>query len=104
MKSFIAFSNCSDVTSIEDVNNKFSYFDEYPNGKGDDTEIACGQNGSYNELKHFFTKWLQPHIEKGTFSKDQVIEAICCACYEIKPPRKFDQFKGYLESVLKISI
>lgn len=106
-KDFISKSSkkkCSDVESIEDINNQFDYIDERPNGPGDNPKVACGQDNGYNELEYIFTEYLEPFIEAGEITNQQALDALCYACHELPNPRDRKDFYQYLSDLLDIPI
>lgn len=91
------------VSSIKEINDKYSYEDTKANGKGDAPQVSCGQQGDYNELSYIYTKLLQPLISKGAITKQQALDALDQAC-KLPVPRKRDDFYTKVESILKVSI
>ncbi|KDN94656.1 hypothetical protein [Hydrogenovibrio marinus] len=82
-------NKCKGVTTIKGINDQFNYEDE----KGDDKEkdrpwVACGQAKNYNELAYIYDTYLKPYIEKGTFSEEKAIRALCETCHEMGKKRK----------------
>jgi hypothetical protein len=97
-------SNCTNTTSIKDINDQFDYDDEKPRGKGDSELVACGQDGSYNELQYIYDSKLKPHVDAGDITEDQAIKALCSACHELKNPRTRKKFYEYLSTFLSVEI
>ena len=92
------------ISSIKDINDKYDYEDEYPQGKGDSPKVACGQNGTYNELQNIYDKYLKPEIDKGTISKQEALDALDSACSSLESPRDRSDFYEHLEEKLGIKI
>jgi hypothetical protein len=66
------------VKSIADITKKYPYKDEFPNGKGDPDLVACGQ---LHELEYIWKNYILKHIENGTFTRQEALDAMdkCCA-------------------------
>ena len=50
--------------SIKDINDKYDYVDEHPQGEGDSLFVSCGQNGTYNELQYIYNNYLKPKVNR----------------------------------------
>lgn len=92
------------VRSIKEINDKYDYDDEYPQGKGDSEQVACGQNGTYNELQYIYDKYLKPEIGKKNITKQEAIDALDSACSSLSNPRDRKDFYKHLEEKLGITI
>ncbi|WP_345972798.1 hypothetical protein [Sulfurimonas diazotrophicus] len=70
--------DCSNVSSIQDVNDQYDYKDTHGGGRGDSTKVSCGQDktSGYNELKDKFNKYFYQYLEKF------VARAMCKCCKE----------------------
>ncbi|MGB3383950.1 MAG: hypothetical protein WBA64_04675 [Marinomonas sp.] len=88
------------VKTIRDINDKFSYTDENPGGKRDDSLVSCGQNGSYNELQYIYDTYLAPKIASNKFTKQKALDALNSACVILDSPRARTSFYAYLEAYL----
>ncbi|QUI62501.1 hypothetical protein GSF04_08220 [Pseudoalteromonas sp. A22] len=90
--------------TIKDINNKYDYKDEYPQGEGDSDNVACGQDGSYNELQYIYNTYLKPEVTSGNITEKDAIEALDSACSSLNNPRKREDFYSHLEDKLGIQI
>ncbi|MEL0614008.1 hypothetical protein [Marinomonas arenicola] len=88
------------VKTIRDINDKFSYTDENPGGKRDDSLVSCGQNGSYNELQYIYDTYLAPKVALNKFTKQEALNALNSACFDISSPRTRTRFYTYIETYL----
>lgn len=102
MKTFKEYLNMP--KSIQDINDKYDYDDENPQGKGDSEQVACGQNGSYNELQYIYNNHLKPWVDDGSITEQDAINALDSACSSLGNPRDRDEFYKHLESELDIEI
>lgn len=102
MKNFKEYINI--VSSIKDINDKYDYEDEYPQGEGDSQKVACGQNGTYNEIQHIYNTYLKPEIDKKAITKQQALDALDSACSSLENPRDRKKFYAHLERCLDIKI
>lgn len=91
-------------TSIRDINDKYDYKDEHPKGEGDSEKVACGQNGTYNEIRYIYDTYLEPEVERNTITKQEAIDALDSACSALSNPRSRKDFYAYLEKKLNIEI
>lgn len=71
---------CSNVKSIQDVNDLWNYKDETGQGKMDAKLVSCGQDkeSGYNELKDKYNKYY------SQYSEESVAKAMCECCKELK--------------------
>uniref|UniRef100_A6VSU5 Uncharacterized protein n=1 Tax=Marinomonas sp. (strain MWYL1) TaxID=400668 RepID=A6VSU5_MARMS len=92
------------VTTIQEINDQYSYEDTTPGGKTDKKWVSCGQDSNYNELKHIFEKHLQPKIDLGLFTKQKALNALNSACFDLSSPRTRTRFETYLETYLDVKI
>lgn len=92
------------VTTIADINKKYSYEDEKPGGKRDASLVSCGQCGDYNELSYIFKNKLQPFIDSKQITKVDAINALDKACGEVKNPRQREDFYKHLSKTLGVKI
>ncbi len=90
--------------SIKDINDKYDYEDDHPQGEGDSPKVSCGQNGSYNELSYIYKTYLAPKVAEYKISKQQAIDALDSACSSLENPRDRKKFYKHLESQLGIKI
>lgn len=95
--------DCENIKEIQDINKQYDYEDKIPGDKRNQY-IACGQDGSYNELKNIYEKWLEPEIDKKKFTKEKAIKALCETCAEMDSPRPSRKFKDRLGKKLNINI
>lgn len=95
---------CSEIQSIQDINDKFDYEDEIPNGEGDPELVACGQDGNYNELQYIYEKKLAKHVTSGEITQQDALDALCLACHELETPRNRQDFYQYLTNKLGVTI
>ncbi|OLO12795.1 hypothetical protein BTW10_04635 [Chromohalobacter japonicus] len=94
----------SKPTSVRDINDKYDYEDEYPKGEGDSPKVACGQDGTYNELRYIYDTYLKPEVERNTITNQQAIDALDSACSSLSNPRSREDFYAHLEKELGIEI
>ncbi|WBA12611.1 hypothetical protein [Salinivibrio kushneri] len=92
------------VSSIKEINDKYDYDDEYPQGEGESEQVACGQNGTYNELQYIYDNYLKPEIDKKKITKQDAIDALDSACSSLSNPRDREDFYNHLETELGITI
>lgn len=90
--------------TIKDINDKYDYDDERPKGMGDSPKVACGQDGTYNELQYIYDTYLQAEINDGTITKQEAIDALDSACSKLSNPRARKGFYAHLEKQLGIKI
>lgn len=95
---------CNDVKSIKDITKQYDYEDKAPRGKGDKKKVACGQDGSYNELQNIYDKILKRHVDSGDITKEEALEALCLCCAELDTPRDRDEYYACLTEKLGIDI
>lgn len=97
---------CSDVKTIDQINDQYKYKDEKPRGSGDGPLVACGQDekSGYNEIDYIFKNILQKHIDNKETTEEKAIDALCLACANLKNPRRRTDFYAYLEKELDIKI
>lgn len=88
------------VSSIQGINNQYSYRDENPGGKKDSTRVSCGQDGSYNELQYIYDTYLAPKIASSSFTHQQALDALNSACFNMSSPRDRKDFYKHLETYL----
>lgn len=91
------------VKSIKEINDRFNYTDEVSGGKGDGDVVACGQQGSYNELSYIYTTYLKPLIAARKITEQEALDAMDKAC-DMKPPRNRADYYAKLESLLGVKI
>lgn len=91
--------SCKKVKKIKEVNDKYDYVDEYPNGEGDSKYVACGQS-TYNELDYIY----ENKLKKKGITEEKAAKAFCECCEELNNPRKRDAYYDCLEKKLKIKI
>lgn len=94
----------SKPTTIKDINDKYDYDNERPEGNGDSPKVACGQDGTYNELQYIYDTYLKPKIDDRTITKQQAINALDSACSKLSNPRARKEFYIHLEKQLGIEI
>ena len=94
----------SKLTSIKDINDKYDYDDEYPEGEGDSSKVACGQDGTYNELRYIYDTYLKPEVERNSITAQQAIDALDSACSSLSNPRSREDFYAYLKQELGVEI
>lgn len=99
-----AKEKCSETQSIKNINDQFGYEDEIPNGEVDSELVACGQDGSYNELLNIYNSKLKDHVTSGKITKQEALDALCLACHELENPRKREDFYQHLAKNLKVKI
>lgn len=104
MKKLRTFIECASITSIKEINDKYNYKDEHPNGHGDPVKVACGQSGSYNELEYIYEKDLEPKVNEGLFTQEDAIRALCTACHELESPRSREDFYKKISEELETKI
>ena len=90
--------------TIQDINKQYSYKDENPGGKGDDSLVSCARCEEYNELKYIYDKKLQPFIEDGELTKQEAITALEETCKELKNPTNRADFYKKLSDKLSVEI
>ena len=90
--------------SIKDINDLYNYKDEHPQGEGDSELVACGQDGTYNELWYIYDTHLKPSIDEGKITEQQAINALGTACKSLANPRLRTDFYHHLEKKLGIKI
>ncbi|WP_192564503.1 hypothetical protein [Pseudomonas gozinkensis] len=91
------------VSSIKEINDKFSYDDKVSGGEGDGVKVSCGQHGSYNELSYIYTTLLQPLIDKKKITKQEALDALDEAC-DLPQPRMREAYYDKLEELLGVAI
>jgi hypothetical protein len=92
------------IKSIEDINDRYDYVDEHPNGRGDNPTVSCGQKNDYNELEYIYDNQLLEHIESGAITEEQAVEALFSACFFLDNPRARKDFYKHLTKVLGVEI
>lgn len=70
----MASKNCSNVSTIQDVNNQYKYTDTHPHGPFDWNRVSCGQKNNSNEL---YDKYIRHYWGKP---QDEVAKAMCECC------------------------
>ena len=103
MLKFKEFKECSDVTSIKDINLQYDYEDKIPQGKNDSPLVSCGQEGSYNELQYIYDEKLKSFVESGEITEKKAINALCLVCRDLKHPRERTVFYRLLQIELGIN-
>ena len=100
--------DCSKVSSIQDINDQYSYEDK--KGLGGSLEwdlLSCGQDGTsngYNELQRFYDEHI-PEKFKGLAFGQITIEKLCECCKEIPHgQRTHEEFKKCVGKKLGIEI
>lgn len=81
----MASKNCSNVSTIQDVNNQYNYTDTHSGGLGDWNKVSCGQKNGYNEL---YDKYIRHYSGKP---QDEVAKAMCKCC-ETTSGKSWDDF------------
>jgi hypothetical protein len=88
---FKDFIECSEVSSIQDVNNQYDYTDTHSGGRGDSSKVSCGQNDSYNELRDKYNK----HYSGA--QEEDIAEAMCKCC-KTTSGKTWDEFYKCMEN------
>lgn len=94
--------------SIAEINERYSYEDTHPKGKGDPSKVSCGQTKDYNELQYILDKRLLPALKAKdgasvTSHKSRSIQALGETC-ELRNGQSRTEFYKLLEDKLKIQL
>ncbi|SEJ95308.1 hypothetical protein [Pseudomonas sp. NFR16] len=87
-------------TTIREINDKYSYKDENPNGKRDAALVSCAQCDDYNELQYIYDSKLLPLVNGGKVTKQAAIDALSQCCEELANPRTRVKFYALLTKKL----
>jgi hypothetical protein len=87
--------DCSEVKTIQDVNDLWNYKDEVGQGKTDASRVSCGQDkeSGYNELKDKYKKYYSKYSEKD------VAQAMCECCKELKKTKSNPNWDDFYASM-----
>ncbi len=91
------------VSTIKEINDKYTYDDKVSGGNGDGEKVSCGQHGTYNELSYIYKNLLQPLIDKKSITKEQALDALDKAC-KLPQPRMREDYYDKLEELLGVTI